>query len=88
MAREREGASAKAVGSVRKMGSPNSTTTNLGEAAIMVAEVVGQYGRGANETVVRGNMAIEPKLPTDYYVYTITVSGVVRYIGKGKGLRL
>jgi hypothetical protein len=33
-------------------------------------------------------MAIEPKLPTGYYVYTISVADVVRYIGKGKGLRL
>ena len=28
------------------------------------------------------------KSPSSYYVYTISVSGVVRYIGKGKGLRL
>jgi hypothetical protein len=33
-------------------------------------------------------MAIAYKLPIGYYVYTITVDGVVRYIGKGKGLRL
>lgn len=33
-------------------------------------------------------MSIKPKLPNDYYVYTIIVSDVVRYIGKGKGLRL
>ena len=33
-------------------------------------------------------MAIVRKLPIAYYVYTITVDGVVRYIGKGKGLRL
>ena len=33
-------------------------------------------------------MAIEPKLPIGYYVYTISVADVVRYIGKGKGLRL
>ena len=33
-------------------------------------------------------MAINRKLPIGYYVYTITVDGVVRYIGKGKGLRL
>ena len=33
-------------------------------------------------------MAIEPRSPRGYYVYTISVSGVVRYIGKGKGLRL
>ena len=33
-------------------------------------------------------MAIARKLPIAYYVYTITVDGVVRYIGKGKGLRL
>ena len=33
-------------------------------------------------------MAIEPKLPAGYYVYTISVDGVVRYIGKGKGPRL
>ena len=33
-------------------------------------------------------MAIARKLPIGYYVYTITVNGVVRYIGKGKGLRL
>jgi hypothetical protein len=34
-------------------------------------------------------MAIEPRLPpTGYYVYTISVSKVVRYIGKGKELRL
>ena len=35
-----------------------------------------------------GDMAIEPKLAVGYYVYTISVAGVVRYIGKGKGLRL
>jgi hypothetical protein len=35
-----------------------------------------------------GDMAIEPKLPVGYYVYNISVAGVVRYIGKGKGLRL
>ena len=28
------------------------------------------------------------KIPTGYYVYTISVDSVVRYIGKGKGLRL
>jgi hypothetical protein len=28
------------------------------------------------------------KIPTGYYVYTISVGGVVRYIGKGRGLRL
>jgi hypothetical protein len=28
------------------------------------------------------------KIPTGYYVYTIIVDDVVRYIGKGKGLRL
>lgn len=33
-------------------------------------------------------MSIDPKLPIGYYVYTISVSEVVRYIGKGKGLRL
>jgi hypothetical protein len=33
-------------------------------------------------------MAIERQLPTGYYVYTISVADVVRYIGKGKGLRL
>jgi hypothetical protein len=31
---------------------------------------------------------IQPQLPRDYYVYRIHVSEVVRYIGKGKGLRL
>ena len=33
-------------------------------------------------------MPFECKLPTGYYVYTICVSDVVRYVGKGKGLRL
>src|SRR5436190_18432492 len=33
-------------------------------------------------------MRIEVKMPTGYYVYTISVADVVRYIGKGKGLRL
>src|SRR4051794_11037123 len=33
-------------------------------------------------------MAIEPKLPIGYYVYTISVADIVRYIGKGKDLRL
>jgi hypothetical protein len=33
-------------------------------------------------------MRIEPKIPTGYYVYTINVADVVRYVGKGKGLRL
>jgi uncharacterized membrane protein YccC len=31
---------------------------------------------------------IQPHLPIGYYVYAIQVSDVVRYIGKGKGLRL
>jgi hypothetical protein len=35
-----------------------------------------------------GDIANQPKLPVGYYVYTITVAGVVRYIGKGKGQRL
>jgi hypothetical protein len=34
------------------------------------------------------DIAMETKLPVGYYVYTITVAGVVRYIGKGKGQRL
>jgi hypothetical protein len=33
-----------------------------------------------------GNTPIE--FPTGYYVYTISVSDVIRYVGKGKGLRL
>jgi hypothetical protein len=33
-------------------------------------------------------MAIAHELPIGYYVYTITVDGVVRYIEKGKGLRV
>jgi hypothetical protein len=33
-------------------------------------------------------MSIEGKLPIGYYVYIISVDDVVRYIGKGKGLRL
>lgn len=33
-------------------------------------------------------MATARKLPNRYYVYTIAVDEVVRYIGKGKGLRL
>ena len=36
----------------------------------------------------RHDMAIERKLPIGYYVYTIRVDGAVRYIGKGKDLRL
>ena len=36
----------------------------------------------------RGDIATELKLAVGYYVYTISVAGVVRYIGKGKGLRL
>ncbi len=35
-----------------------------------------------------GDIANQPKLPVGYYVYTISVAGVVRYIGKGKGQRL
>ena len=35
-----------------------------------------------------GDLAIETKLAVSYYVYTINVAGVVRYIGKGKGVRL
>lgn len=31
---------------------------------------------------------IEMKKPKGYYVYTIRVDGVVRYIGKGKGFRM
>jgi hypothetical protein len=36
----------------------------------------------------RRHMATERKLPIRYYVYSITVDDLVRYIGKGKGLRL
>ena len=32
-----------------------------------------------------GDIANQTKLPVGYYVYTISVAGVVRYIGKGKG---
>ena len=35
-----------------------------------------------------GDIANQPKLPVGYYVYTISVAGVIRYIGKGQGLRL
>jgi hypothetical protein len=35
-----------------------------------------------------GDIANQPKLAVGYYVYTISVAGVVRYIGKGKGQRL
>ena len=31
------------------------------------------------------DIATETKLAVGYYVYTISVAGVVRYIGKGKG---
>ena len=34
------------------------------------------------------DIATETKLPVGYYVYTISVAGVIRYIGKGKGQRL
>jgi hypothetical protein len=34
------------------------------------------------------DIAIETKLAVGYYVYTISVAGVIRYIGKGKGQRL
>ena len=34
------------------------------------------------------DIATETKLPVGYYVYTISVAGVIRYIGKGQGLRL
>src|SRR5207248_4763027 len=44
--------------------------------------------RCGDHTWRRRDMAIARKLPIGYYVYTITVDGVVRYIGKGKGLRL
>ncbi len=40
---------------------------------------------GAGRSTPHGDRA---KSPSCYYVYTISVSGVVRYIGKGKGLRL
>jgi hypothetical protein len=33
-------------------------------------------------------MVTERRLPMGYYVYTITVDDLVRYIGKGKSLRL
>jgi hypothetical protein len=45
--------------------------------------------RVARSTELPGaDIASQPKLPVGYYVYTITVAGVVRYIGKGKGQRL
>ena len=34
------------------------------------------------------NSKIEMKKPKGYYVYSIHVDGIVRYIGKGKGLRM
>src|SRR4051812_49010065 len=43
----------------------------------------------ARSTELSGaDIAMETKLPVGYYVYTITVADVVRYIGKGKGQRL
>jgi hypothetical protein len=43
----------------------------------------------ARSTELSGvDIANQPKLPVGYYVYTISVAGVVRYIGKGKGQRL
>jgi hypothetical protein len=80
--------SPKVPGRGRKIGSPKLTTKISGGAAIMSAEIAGQHGRDTNELVGRGNIPIEPNSATDYYVYTIGVSDVVRYIGKGKGLRL
>src|SRR5207248_1999785 len=44
--------------------------------------------RCGDHTWRRRDMAIARKLPIGYYVYAITVDGVVRYIGKGKDLRL
>jgi hypothetical protein len=45
--------------------------------------------KDARSTELSGaDIAIETKLAVGYYVYTITVAGVVRYIGKGKGRRL
>jgi hypothetical protein len=35
-----------------------------------------------------GDIANQPKLAVGYYVYAISVAGVVRYIGKGKGHRV
>jgi hypothetical protein len=37
---------------------------------------------------IRRRRNMPRKLPIGYYVYTISVDDVVRYIGKGKGLRL
>jgi hypothetical protein len=34
------------------------------------------------------SMGIEHTVPRGYYVYAIRVDDVVRYIGKGKGLRM
>jgi hypothetical protein len=39
-------------------------------------------------SIQTGDMATEHKLPASFYVYSIKVDEVVRYIGKGKGLRL
>jgi hypothetical protein len=61
----------------REIDSSNPTAKIFSETA------VGEVIRPPKNVI-----GIEPRSPAGYYVYTITVSGIVRYIGKGKGLRM
>jgi hypothetical protein len=74
-----------------KVGAPKTSVSVFREAA----ELAGQGAHGISnlsrqpvDALPEVNMSDLPEVARVHYVYTIRVSGVVRYIGKGKGLRL
>jgi hypothetical protein len=66
----------------RRSSLSRSNLSKVGNSRQIVRKVARSTELSAVDT------ATEPTLPVGYYVYTISVAGVVRYIGKGKGSRL